>query len=106
LPPKIRNRSFRRASASLGLKVAMVRGEKNGKATIEEQVEKPCQETLLRPLAHLVVHAGRTELHAVHDLIDRIDNQSDRSHPRVGDALLCYRERRLFTQSFDISHFG
>ena len=65
----------------------MVRGQIDAETKFKQQVEKIRQIPLFSPLADLVVHPGRAEFHAVHDLVHFVDHQAGYAYIRVADQL-------------------
>ena len=77
LATQVRYRSFSRPTHASHLHVAVVRGQENSKSLVMEQTEKIPQETLPGPLPNLVVHPRRPQLHAVHDPVHFVNDESD-----------------------------
>ena len=78
--PKIRHCAFVRPAAAGGFDVAVIGGEVDAEAVREQQIQKRREVAERCPLAHLVVHAGGAELHAVHDAIHFVHHQADDAH--------------------------
>ena len=65
----------------------MVGTQENLEALIKKKVYKVGHEPLHSPLAHLVVHAGGTQFHAVHNLVDLVDYEPRNTYFRVRQQL-------------------
>ena len=83
LAAQIRRRALRGTTATPRLDVSVIGGQKDGEAVVDEQIEQRRKKTLARLLPNLVVHAGLSERHTMHDPVDRIDNQPDGTDPGV-----------------------
>jgi len=69
------NHPFRWAAFTFALDVPVIGRQPDLIAVIQQLADHRGKKSCMAPLLDLVVHPGRTELHAVHDLVDLVHDQ-------------------------------
>ena len=88
LTSNVRSGSLPGTAESGGLNVTVVRGQEDTESILQKQIDKVCHERLSSPLPDLVMHSRSAELHAVHDPVHFIDNQTDDARLGPGNYFL------------------
>src|SRR5690554_1970127 len=75
LAASLGNHTFRWASFAFALNISVIGCQPNLIAVIQQLADHRGKKSCMAPLLDLVVHPGRAELHAVHDLVHLVHDQ-------------------------------